>query len=274
MFESRETAFEAPTIARFGGDAGPAACELLERSRLTDPPAIPLTPLALREEFPRLRVASGTWAPARTQPAPSPTWSATRWRDVILACAVLLFFAPLMAVIACAISLTSRGPILFRQQRLGLGGRTFVCLKFRTMRQDSAELLAELLARDRFARGEWERTHKLRDDPRTSRFGAFLRKTSLDELPQFFNVLAGQMSIVGPRPIVQEEAYLYRKYISSYYAVKPGITGLWQISGRNHTTYRRRVACDVRYVRSRNAYRDLAIIALTVPTVLLGRGAY
>jgi lipopolysaccharide/colanic/teichoic acid biosynthesis glycosyltransferase len=142
------------------------------------------------------------------------------------------------------------------------------------MRRDSAKLLEDLLSRDPFVKSEWESRQKLRRDPRVSRLGNFLRKTSLDELPQLFNVLSGDMSIVGPRPIVPDEAYRYRRYIRFYYAVKPGITGLWQISGRNHTTYRRRVACDVSYVRNRSPYRDLGIVVATVPVVLLCRGAY
>jgi len=186
----------------------------------------------------------------------------------------LVFFAPLMAFIALAILLFSPGPILFRQRRLGYSGRTFECLKFRTMEIDAEARLAELLARDPAARAEWHSSHKLRNDPRVSSFGLLLRKTSLDELPQLFNVLLGDMSVVGPRPIVQEEAYHYGRYIRAYFAVKPGITGLWQISGRNDTSYRRRVACDRRYVQTKSAWRDLVIIMMTLPVVLLGRGAY
>ena len=194
--------------------------------------------------------------------------------DMVVAIAALVFVAPLMLFIAIAIKLSSRGPVLFKQDRLGRGGRTFACYKFRTMRTDSQAVLGELLAADPVARAEWDRDQKLRKDPRIIAVGGFLRRTSLDELPQLFNVLMGDMSIVGPRPIVAAEAVRYRRYISDYCAVRPGITGLWQVSGRNHTTYRRRVACDVAYVRAKSAGNDLRIMALTVPTVLLARGAY
>lgn len=194
--------------------------------------------------------------------------------DIFVAIAALVLVAPLMLFIAIAIKFSSRGPVLFRQDRLGRGGQTFPCLKFRTMRIDSEAVLTDLLATDPVARAEWDRDQKLRNDPRIITFGGLLRRTSLDELPQLFNVLMGDMSIVGPRPIVAAEAVRYRRYISDYCAVRPGITGLWQVSGRNHTTYRRRVACDVAYVRAKSASNDLRIMALTVPTVLLARGAY
>lgn len=201
-------------------------------------------------------------------------FSADRILDVVISIAALVFVAPLMILLAIAIKLSSRGPVLFRQDRLGRGGKTFSCFKFRTMRIDSEAILGELLANDPVARAEWDRDQKLRNDPRIFSVGGLLRRTSLDELPQLFNVLMGDMSIVGPRPIVAAEAVRYRRYIADYYTVRPGITGLWQVSGRNHTTYRRRVACDVAYVRAKSATNDLRIIAMTVPTVLLARGAY
>ena len=194
--------------------------------------------------------------------------------DIVVASAALVFVAPLMLFIGIFVMLSSPGPILFRQERLGRGGRTFSCLKIRTMRSDSDAILDKLLATDPAARAEWDRDRKLRSDPRISAVGHFLRRTSLDELPQLINVLVGDMSIVGPRPIVAAEAVRYRRYITAYFAVRPGITGLWQVSGRNHTTYRRRIACDVAYVRAKSAGNDLRIMAMTVPTVLLARGAY
>jgi exopolysaccharide production protein ExoY len=214
--------------------------------------------------------------PARRVIAPMPETSSdqmTRFLDVSIALAGLLFFAPLMILIAAAI-MASGGPVLFRQMRLGQGGELFACLKFRTMYVDAEQLLAEVLANDPVARAGWEREHKLRRDPRVSTVGRFLRKTSLDELPQLFNVIAGSMSIVGPRPIVAAEAKRYGRYIRTYCAVRPGITGLWQISGRNETSYRRRVACDVAYVRTRSALKDLLIIVKTIPAVCFARGAY
>jgi exopolysaccharide production protein ExoY len=253
-----------------GAGVEPFVTHLLDRE-LTDQPAIPLNP------GPAPREHRGPMAQTAIRTLPTQgrfTDPTTRTFDILVACAALIFFAPLMAFIAMAILLTSPGPVFFRQRRLGLGGRTFTCLKFRTMRSDAGDVFRDLLSGDPLVRAEWELTFKLRRDPRVSRLGNLLRRTSLDELPQFFNVLAGDMSAVGPRPIVAEEACRYGRHIASYYAVKPGITGLWQISGRNNTTYRRRIACDVSYVRNRSAYGDVAIIAMTIPVVLLGRGAY
>jgi exopolysaccharide production protein ExoY len=197
-----------------------------------------------------------------------------RAMDIVVACAALVLFAPLMVLIAAIIPVTSGGPILFRQIRLGLNGRSFTCLKFRTMHQDADRLLGNLLADCARSRDEWERDRKLQGDPRVIWVGKLLRRTSLDELPQIFNVLRGDMSIVGPRPIVGEEAARYGRHIRSYYAVKPGITGLWQVSGRNETTYRRRVACDVAYARRRSPMTNLAIMVRTVPVVIGAKGAY
>ncbi len=194
--------------------------------------------------------------------------------DILVAVAALILFAPLMIAIGIAIRVTSGGPAVFRQTRLGMDGREFTCLKFRTMHQNSDALLSALLLDCARSRSEWERDRKLRNDPRIIRLGRSLRRTSLDELPQIFNVLRGDMSIVGPRPIVRAEAARYGRYITSYYQVRPGITGLWQVSGRNATTYRRRVACDVAYARSSCAKTNVAIMFRTVPVVLGARGAY
>jgi lipopolysaccharide/colanic/teichoic acid biosynthesis glycosyltransferase len=139
---------------------------------------------------------------------------------------------------------------------------------------DAEQRLAALLAQDPLARAEWERDHKLRNDPRVTRLGVFLRKTSLDELPQLFNVLRGEMSLVGPRPIVDAEVAKYGRRFANYCAIKPGITGLWQVSGRNDTSYRARVAMDCVYARQRNVVMDGMIIAATVPAVLMRRGSY
>ena len=214
--------------------------------------------------------------PVAGAPAMAPRVAAHRVMralDVCIALAALVFFAPLMILVALAV-MNSGLPILFSQWRIGRGGASFKCLKFRTMRVDGDALLASVLATDAAARLEWERDRKLRNDPRVTKVGAVLRKFSLDELPQLFNVLAGEMSIVGPRPIVAAEVLRYGRYFNDYCRVRPGITGLWQISGRNRTTYRRRVACDVTYVRSKSAMRDMQIIMKTVPAVCLARGAY
>ncbi len=139
---------------------------------------------------------------------------------------------------------------------------------------NAEQALKELLQRDPAARAEWLSNHKLRDDPRVTRLGRFLRKTSLDELPQLWNVLRGEMSLVGPRPIVKDEMIRYGRYLPSYLAIKPGITGLWQVTGRNDTDYRRRVVMDTYYVRKQNLLLDLRILVKTVNVVLRGHGAY
>ncbi|MDP1987683.1 sugar transferase, partial [Phenylobacterium sp.] len=156
-----------------------------------------------------------------------------RFLDVVIALAVLLFIAPLMLVIAGLIKLQDGGPALFRQARIGQGGEAFYCLKFRTMVTDAEVRLNALLARDPEARREWELDHKLRKDPRITALGAFLRKSSLDELPQLFNVQKGEMSLVGPRPIVTAEIPRYGRWFAHYCAVRPGVTGLWHKYARD-----------------------------------------
>ena len=164
--------------------------------------------------------------------------------------------------------------MFFRHARVGRGGRTFQAWKFRSMVANSQEVLAELLARDAQARAEWEADHKLRDDPRITRVGRLLRLTSLDELPQAWNVLMGDMSFIGPRPIVAAEAAKYGEVFDLYQQVRPGISGLWQVSGRNDTTSAARVALDDYYVRNWSVWLDLHILIRTVRVVLLGKGAY
>jgi len=194
--------------------------------------------------------------------------------DVSLSVAGLIFLLPLIVVAAVLIKLQDGGPILFSQNRIGKGGRTFSCLKFRTMVTDAQERLDSLLASDPSAKLAWERDHKLKVDPRVTALGRFLRKTSIDEVPQLFNIILGDMSIVGPRPIVRAEIPRYGPRLQTYCMVKPGLTGLWQVSGRSNTSYRRRVAFDVVYVRQRSILLDLKIIVATVPAVLQSRGSY
>ncbi len=194
--------------------------------------------------------------------------------DVLGAFVLLVVLAPLMLLIALIIFIADPGPVLFRQKRIGLDGKLFNCYKFRTMATDAEARLESVLANDLLARAEWERDHKLRNDPRVTKIGRFLRTTSLDELPQLWSVLKGEMSLVGPRPIVENEAVRYGRYLSHYCAVRPGLTGLWQISGRNDVSYRRRVAYDVLYVRTARITDNLRILALTVPSVLAKRGSY
>lgn len=194
--------------------------------------------------------------------------------DVLFALSALLIFAPLMLVLALFIAILDPGPIFFAHKRIGLGGREFYCLKFRSMAVDAEQRLQTLLASDERAREEWARDQKLRNDPRITSIGQFLRKSSLDELPQLFNVLRGEMSLVGPRPIVRNEVARYGRYFEHYCAVRPGITGLWQISGRNDVSYRRRVAFDVTFTRLLSTGLYLRILVATVPSVLMQRGTY
>ena len=191
-----------------------------------------------------------------------------------LAILILLFFLPVLALVAAAVALQDGGPVIFAHQRLGRNGKPFLCYKFRSMRVDAEARLAEVLAADPAAPEEWARDHKLRRDPRVTPLGDFLRRSSLDELPQFFNVLRGEMSLVGPRPIVEAERSKYGRRFLHYCAVKPGITGLWQISGRNDVAYRTRVALDTCYAMNKSLGLDLYILVMTVPSVLRARGCY
>jgi undecaprenyl-phosphate galactose phosphotransferase/exopolysaccharide production protein ExoY len=199
---------------------------------------------------------------------------AKRLFDVLFAACALLTFLPILAACAIATKAESAGPLFFRQRRLGTNGVPFEILKFRTMVPDAEAVLSAYLALDPTARAEWEADRKLKKDPRITRAGAIMRKFSLDELPQFWNVLKGEMSIVGPRPIVQAEVQYYGDRFGSYAAVRPGITGLWQVSGRNDVSYPNRVALDCKYVRFWSLQMDLGILARTVSTVLRASGAY
>lgn len=193
--------------------------------------------------------------------------------DIVVATGALIFFLPLLAVLALAIKLLDPGPVLFRHRRIGRNGQFFYCFKLRTMVVDAGARLDALLANDPEARAEWIRDQKLRHDPRVTLIGRFLRKSSLDELPQFINILRGDMSLVGPRPIVESEVVRYGRYFGEYVRARPGLTGLWQVSGRNQTTYRRRVAMDVIYARRRCLRLNVGIMFKTVPAVLMARGS-
>jgi Undecaprenyl-phosphate galactose phosphotransferase WbaP len=198
---------------------------------------------------------------------------AKRGIDIVLTIAMLIFFAPLMVLIALIVR-HDGGPAFFRHERIGRGGVPFKCIKYRTMRTDAQELLTQLLARDPAAAREWQRDFKLRNDIRITPIGRILRRTSLDELPQLFNVLKGEMSLVGPRPIVAEEVPRYGKLIDYYYLCRPGLTGLWQVAGRNDTGYTRRIAFDTQYVQQFSLWGDFIILAKTVVVILSQRGAY
>lgn len=194
--------------------------------------------------------------------------------DYILTIVGGICILPFLLIIALWVYKDSPGPIIFKHQRIGKNGKVFNCYKFRTMCVDAQKKLENLLENDPEAREEWERDFKLKNDPRITRSGAFLRRTSLDELPQIFNVLKGEMSLVGPRPIVQEELEKYGGFVRDYLSVKPGITGYWQVNGRSDTTYEQRVMMDVWYVHNWSIWLDVMILWRTIKTVLAGQGAY
>jgi exopolysaccharide production protein ExoY len=193
--------------------------------------------------------------------------------DQLLAALLLLVFSPVFLVVAVLIWRKDGAPILFGHYRIGQHGKLFRCLKFRSMYRDSDAMLRDLLARDANARAEWERDHKLLNDPRITPIGNFLRRTSLDELPQLLNVLHGEMSLVGPRPITLAELPRYGQVRWHYLSVRPGMTGLWQVSGRNDTTYDERVELDRVFVEKHSVRMRLSILVHTLRVVLLGSGA-
>lgn len=193
--------------------------------------------------------------------------------DILLALTFLILFSPLLLFVAALVRLDSPGPVFYGHPRIGHGGRSFRCLKFRTMVTDGDAVLEQHLASVPGARAEWDANRKLRDDPRVTRVGQILRDYSVDELPQLLNVLWGSMSLVGPRPVVQEELDRYAAAASAYLSARPGITGLWQVSGRSDTNYDRRVELDQLYVAEWSFWRDCLILARTVPVVLSARGA-
>lgn len=196
--------------------------------------------------------------------------------DIIFSLIVLSIGLPVYLFIALLIALSSPGRVIYAHQRIGRGGKTFRCFKFRTMYPDADKKLKELLASNLQLKAEWERTFKLKDDPRITPFGAFLRKTSLDELPQFWNVLKGDLSVVGPRPIVKEEMEKYLGHkASKILSIRPGLTGPWQVSGRSDIAcYQKRIELDEHYVDHRSLVWDLQLIAKTIPAMIFSKGAY
>lgn len=193
--------------------------------------------------------------------------------DIFLAFFLLVLLSPLFVYLFFRIS-KDGGSAVYGHTRVGMKGRTFKCYKFRSMVNNSQEVLEHLLATDPVAKAEWEKDFKLKNDPRITPIGHFIRKTSIDELPQLWNVLKGDMSFVGPRPVTEVELQRYRQYVRYYLAVRPGITGLWQVSGRNDTTYNERIRLDTKYVISWTLLKDIQILFKTVLVVLFRKGAY
>jgi Undecaprenyl-phosphate galactose phosphotransferase WbaP len=217
-------------------------------------------------------------APLRYEPQPSRTrqigLALKRGFDVVAALMALLILSPILPLVALVVRLDG-GPVLYGHTRIGRKGQSFKCLKFRTMVVDADKMLAHYLETHPRAAMEWARQQKLRHDPRVTRIGTILRKTSIDELPQLINVLRGEMSLVGPRPVVHDELDEHYGPVGSiaYSAMRPGITGLWQVSGRSDTTYRERVTLDITYRSNWSFLLDLKILLRTIPVVLGRRGA-
>ena len=196
--------------------------------------------------------------------------------DIVFSLIVLTLGSPIFILIGILVKLSSPGSVFYIQKRVGRNYREFGCIKFRTMYKDADDLLSNLLEKYPLMRKEFENDFKLRQDPRITKLGRFLRRSSLDELPQFFNVLKGEMSVVGPRPIVSNEIIKYSLFMEEVISVRPGLTGLWQVSGRNNLSYKKRVELDLFYARNRNFILDLEIIILTLGVLLfpMDRGAF
>ena len=196
-----------------------------------------------------------------------------RSMDLFGSLLLIIALSPILIIIAFLIH-RDGGSSLYSQERVGYGGRVFKCLKFRSMVVNSKQVLEEVLATCPVSKAEWDKDFKLKNDPRVTPIGSFLRKTSLDELPQLFNVLRGDMSLVGPRPIVEDELRRYGSFANKYLSTRPGMTGLWQVSGRNDTTYRERVSLDCYYIDNWKIHTDLFLLIKTLTVVFHGRGAY
>ena len=199
--------------------------------------------------------------------------AAKRGMDVTLAALGLVFLAPAIAVVVVALLIADGRPLCFAHTRIGRDGRPFQCLKFRTMCRDASERLEALLASCPESRREWDENRKLERDPRVHRLGDLMRRSSLDEIPQLINVLRGDMSLVGPRPVPADELTRYGAAMEHYLSQRPGVTGLWQVSGRSDTTYGERIALDTQYARTRTLALDIRIMVRTVFVVLAMRGS-
>ena len=199
-----------------------------------------------------------------------------KFMDFIFAFIALILISPIFLLIVILIKFSSMGPIFFLHKRIRKGEKIFYCIKFRTMHPEANDILKNIINKNEKIRIEYEATQKIKNDPRITNIGKLLRKTSLDEIPQLINVMKGEMSIVGPRPIIEKEKIRYGDSISNVFSIDPGITGLWQVSGRNNLTYEKRVELDNLYVKEVNFFTDLRIIIRTIGVILfpMDRGAY
>lgn len=216
------------------------------------------------------------WSRLRTRRTGEPPLGGLHKRcfDVMAAVLGIVLLSPLLLMLAALVKFSDGGRAFYGHRRIGRNGEVFQCLKFRTMVENGDEVLAGYFARNPECRKEWLASRKLQDDPRVTRVGKVLRKLSLDELPQIFNILAGHMSLVGPRPVVKDELELYGPAADHYLRTRPGLTGLWQVSGRNDVSYGTRIAFDTHYVENWSFFVDLKIIAMTIPAVISSRGSY
>jgi len=224
----------------------------------------------LEEPGPILKIAPEAASPIDVKHRP-----VKRFFDILFSLLILILGTPFFLLLAIAIKLTSRGPVFYKQERVGRGGKLFRCYKFRTMVPDAEACRQRLVEANPELHDEWSRNRKLKNDPRITLLGAFLRKTSLDELPQFWNVLKGDLSVVGPRPVVVDEVIEhFGSKAEKILSVRPGITGLWQVSGRSNITYPKRLQLDEQYVDDFSMILDLKLIARTIPAILFPDGAY
>jgi exopolysaccharide production protein ExoY len=220
------------------------------------------------------RLANRSWLRSGCDPQPPVGGAFKRGFDIVAAIAGILLLSPLLVMLAMLVKFSCGGRVLYGHPRIGQNGNVFRCLKFRTMVENADQVLAQHFAKNPELRAEWIATRKLQNDPRVTQVGAVLRKLSLDELPQIFNILRGDMSFVGPRPVVEDELELYGAAVDYYLKSRPGLTGLWQVSGRNDVSYVTRVAFDRHYVENWSFAFDLKILIWTFPAVFSSRGSY
>ena len=220
------------------------------------------------------RSASSPLFSTATAGAPPVGGISKRSFDILVALAALVLLSPIFVLIMALVKYSDGGSVFYGHRRIGYNGSTFRCLKFRTMAENGDAILQKYLEQNPAAYEEWRSTRKLQYDPRVTIVGTVLRKLSLDELPQLINIIRGEMSLVGPRPVVEDELELYEAAAVYYLQTRPGLTGLWQVSGRNDVSYETRVAFDTHYVRNWSLASDLVIVARTIPAVCLSRGSY